>query len=101
MLRIVLIPVVPGLFVFAYIWVVDGGGDIFTCVPILLARWTAAWIDWRSSLLRRAFIPAYLLIFVLPIIAYSLKPKRAWLQLLATFGVIHLLFVVGIILQDD
>ena len=102
MLRVCLIPVIPGLFVFAYIWVVDGGGDIFTCVPILFARWLAGWLQWESSLLlRRAFISAYLLMFVLPIIAYSLKPKKVWLQTWATIGVIHLLFVFRIILQDD
>ena len=96
MLSISLIPLIPGLFVFSYIWVVDGGGDFFTCVPILLARWTAGWIHLESSLLRRVFIPAYLLMFVLPIIAYSLKPKRAWLRTWAALGVMHFLFVLGL-----
>jgi hypothetical protein len=100
-LRILLIPLVPGLFVFSYVWVVDGGGDFFTCVPRLLAELTAGATHMSVSLLRRVLIPGYLLLFVFPVVAYSLRPKRGWLQALGVLGAFHLILVGGIVLQDD
>jgi len=100
-LRIILIPLVPALFVFSYIWVVDGGGDIFTCVPHFVAGLTAGATNINVSLLRRVLIPGYLLLFVFPVVAYSLRPKRGWLQALGVLGVLHLVLVAGIVSQDD
>jgi hypothetical protein len=100
-LRIILIPVVPGLFAFCYIWVVDGGGDFFTCVPRFFAELIAGATDMNVSLLRRMLIPGYLLLFVFLLVAYSLRPKRGWLQALGVLGLLHLILVGGIVLQDD
>ena len=100
-LRILLVPLIPGLFVFSYVWVVDGGGDFFTCVPRLLDELTAGVTHMNVSLLRRMLIPGYLLLFVLPLVAYSFRPKRGWLQALGVLGAFHLILVGGILLQDD
>ena len=100
-LRVILIPLVPGLFVFSYIWVVDGGGDVFTCVPGILAELAARAVNLDGSLLRRVFIPTYLLLFLCPVVGYSLKPRRQWLQAVAVLSVLHIICVIGIVLQDD
>lgn len=100
-LRLILIPLVPGLFAFSYIWVVDGGGDLFTCVPQFVAGLMAHSTHVSISLLRRVLIPGYLLLFVGPVIAYSLHPTRRWLQAFAVLALIHVVTVGGIALQDD
>jgi hypothetical protein len=101
LLRLILIPLVPGLFAFSYVWVVDGGGDLFTCVPRFLAGLMADSTQIDASVLRRVLIPGYLLLFVLPIIAYSLRPKPRWLQAIGVLAFSHFITVGGIILQDD
>jgi hypothetical protein len=101
LLRIILIPLVPGLFAFSYIWVVDGGGDFFTSVPHLFAGLAAGATGVDGRLLTRLLIPAYLLLFLLPAAAYAVVPKRGWLHALGGLGVLHLIMVAGIMLQDD
>jgi hypothetical protein len=101
LLRLILIPLVPGLFSFSYVWVVDGGGDLFTCVPRFLAGLMADLTQIDASVLRRVLIPGYLLLFAFPIIAYSLRPKRRWLQAIGVLAFSHFITVGGVILQDD
>ena len=74
--RLILIPLVPRLFAFSYVWVVDGGGDLFTCVPRFLAEWVAEAGHVNVSVLRRVLIPGYLLLFAIPIIASPCVPNR-------------------------
>jgi len=100
-LRLILIPLVPGLFAFSYVWVVDGGGDLFTCVPRLLAELVADAGHVNVSVLRRVLIPGYLLLFVIPIIAYSIRPKPGWLRALGVLTLLHVMTIGGIVLQDD
>jgi hypothetical protein len=100
-LRLILISLVPGPLAFSYVWTVDGGGDILTCIPRVLAGVIAGLTQVDVLLLRRVLIPGYLLVFVVPLVAYALKPKAGCLQGLGILGVIHLVFVAGIMLQDD
>ena len=93
---------VPGLFAFSYIWVVDGGGDWIVCVPrtlagLLAGRWTGVGVPE----LRAFFIPGYLFLLMLPLMSYCVKPKRICLVVGFSLALVHLLFVLGIILQDD
>jgi hypothetical protein len=101
LLHTILIPLIPGLFLFSYVWVVDGGGDLFTCVPRSVAELTAEATNMNVSLLRRVLIPGYLLLFVFPLVGYSMRPKRRWLQALGLLGLLHLILVGGLVLQDD
>lgn len=100
-LRLILIPLVPGLFAFSYVWVVDGGGDLFTCVPRFLAELVAKAGHVNVSVLRCVLIPGYLLLFAIPIIAYSLRPKPGWLRALGVLALLHVMTIAGIVLQDD
>lgn len=100
-LRIALVPLFPGMFAFSYVWVVDGGGELFTCVPDLLAQFTQRVTGIDPLSFRRVLIPGYLLLFSVPIIAYAAKPKRGWLRVLGAFGLVHILVVGGLVLQDD
>ena len=100
-LRIVLIPVVLGLAGFAYVWVVDGGGELFTCVPQFLGEWMAGPIGAHPAAVRRIAIPGYLLLFVAPAVAYSIRPSHCWLWTFAILCLVHFAAVGVIALQDD
>jgi hypothetical protein len=103
-LRVILIPIVPGLMVFFYLWAIDGDANLATCVPNFFVELAAGALGGGNSairLCRRLFFPLYLLLFLCPLIAYSLSPKRQWLQVLFSLAVVHLALTVGIMLQDD
>ena len=103
-LRVILVPIIPGLMVFFYLWAIDGDANLATCVPNFFAELAAGALGGGNSairLCRRLFFPLYLLLFLFPVVAYSLSPKRQWLDVLFGLAVLHVAFAVGIVLQDD
>ena len=104
LLRIALIPLVPGLLIFSYLWAIDAHVNLATVVPNFFAELAAGALGGGNSAVRfcrRLFYPVYFLLFSLPIIAYALNERRHWLHLLSGFTIMHFGVVIGIVMQDD
>ena len=86
---------------FAFIWTVDGGGDLVASVPRLLSVWVSRMSGFDSHSLNLFLIPVYILLGVSPVVAYACNPNRPSIYILAGFASVHLLIVAGIIMHDD
>lgn len=104
LLRVILIPLIPGLLVFSYLWGMDADVNLATVVPNFFAERAAGVFGGGNAAVRfcrRLFFPGYLLLLSLPLIAYSLSGKRQWLRLLSSLAILHIAVGIGIVLQDD